>query len=159
MTLEAKITLGIAILGAVTGTIALVVQLLEYWHDRAKIKLSGCMSLSSNIADPVERYEFQLDVVNKGRRVARISEIYIETKKEKPGAKFKIFDAAGQNAIALEEGETKRFGDRIATNSLDGLFESFEEKELFSVRLTTGEIHRVQFSTVKKSMLEKLRKK
>ena len=72
MTLESKITLGIAILGAVTGTIVFAVQLLQHWNDRAKIKLSGRMSLSSNIADPVERYEFQLDVVNKGRRVARI---------------------------------------------------------------------------------------
>jgi hypothetical protein len=160
VTTEAIVTTIVAAWGAITGSVAVAVQLAQHRSDRAKIHLFGKMTISSTIDDPLDRYAYEFDVVNRGRRVAHIAEVYVNTsRKGKPGPKWLIFDAKGEMTVALNEGETKRFEGRIMTDAMDKLFESLETEELFSVRLTTGEIHIAKFFTVKKSMLTDLGRK
>ncbi|MBA4136466.1 MAG: hypothetical protein C0518_04030 [Opitutus sp.] len=158
MTAAEIITLSIAGYGAITGTAALALQWAAHRTDRAQIKISASMAISSNLLIPTECYSLQVDIVNRGRRVARIAEIFLDSSSEKQaGARFVLFDSQGNDPIALEEGQSRRIEERVTTSSLDGFFESLKAEELISIRLTTGEVHRAKFYTVKKSKLAELR--
>lgn len=74
----AEVTFAIALWGAVTGTIALVLQLLEYRADRSDLRISAHLSNTVDRQRPSARLVFVIDAVNHGRRVVTIRKAGIE---------------------------------------------------------------------------------
>ena len=58
----------IAIWGAVTGSVALIIQLLQFARDRSRLKLDASFLICSDIQRPEMRLKFELNIVNIGRR-------------------------------------------------------------------------------------------
>ncbi len=75
--------------GAFSGSIAVVIQGALFFKDRAKLVLSPRMAItskmSSNPVEGMELIDFEVEVVNVGRRIAVIEEVGIKVKGKKTG--------------------------------------------------------------------------
>lgn len=67
------------------------------------------MTISASIVDNVMRYEVEVLVVNKGRRIARINEVCI------PAEHFRwiLFNTERNAPFDLEEGQAQVFRQRV----------------------------------------------
>jgi hypothetical protein len=93
-----------AIWGAVTGTIALIIQGMQHLADRAKVKLEASMSFASNAVNPRIHLCVQLSVLNEGRRLVRIESAGIIM----PNTMLKTFAKPGQPSLSLESSSSCR---------------------------------------------------
>jgi hypothetical protein len=145
-----------AIWGAITGTIALIIQLTQHLADRAKIKLEASMSFQSNEVNPKFHLCVQLSVVNEGRRLVRIECAGIVM----PNATLKTSAKPTQPSISLEASSSRRelFNAKTKNRLLelsaeggkftftDDLFPENEAREMFQkqkygkafIRLSSG---------------------
>jgi hypothetical protein len=150
--------------GALTGTIAIVIQLRQHLADRSRLKLSAVMSIASNEKLRENHLVFTLEVVNHGRRVSRIrcagiqlqpSETIIAGKTFPRATRWEIrlYDADRSGGIVeLAEGGLKRF-----------VLEPFPEKEAQTLRDTEvafvtdthGRKYTTKFHTIKPKDLPK----
>jgi hypothetical protein len=93
-----------AIWGAITGTIALIIQLMQHLADRAKVQLEASMSFQSNEANPKFHLCVQLSVVNQGRRLVRIESAGIIL----PNTTLKTLGKLGQPSLSFESSSSRR---------------------------------------------------
>ena len=76
---KADITLGIAIWGAVWGTISAIVGWCVYRSDRARLQVSAAMSWTEYDQGPTDTpYMLDVTVTNAGRRIARLNRISLQ---------------------------------------------------------------------------------
>lgn len=162
-----SITAATAIWGAVTGTAALFLQWLRHREDRAALDVKGRMTIrhsnSTDILAASELIDFEVTVVNTGRRVARIEEVGIsvagsgDASRRGPGVNILVFDGREEGVVSLSDGEKEVFSLRRWPETLEQVAESFAPKETVYVRLTSGKRFEKQFPTVSKSQLARLR--
>lgn len=168
MTQVEYLTLGIAFWGALTGSIALLIQYLQHREDKSELKLIPKMSIGSSASggmmEAMELIDFEIEVVNVGRRVARIDEVGISVKGKKPsknahGMNIIIYDSQEDDVVSLSEGEKKVFRLPRWNQTLQDMAEHFSENETAYVRLTSGKQIKERFGTVTMSKLADLRAK
>ncbi|MBN1142321.1 MAG: hypothetical protein JXB25_11100 [Deltaproteobacteria bacterium] len=168
MTKVEILTLGIAFWGAVTGSIALLIQFLQHRGDKSDLKLIPKMSIGSSVLGGMiearELIDFELEVVNVGRRVARIDEVGISVKGKNPSKnshvlKIIIYDSQQNDVASLNEGEKKIFKLHRWNRTMQDIAEYFSENETAYVRLTSGKQIKERFDTVSMSKLAELRAK
>ena len=66
-----------AIWGAITGTFALVIQLLQHLADRPRLTLQSSMGIKSDARNPVHHLFVRLEMVNNGRRSVRVERMAV----------------------------------------------------------------------------------
>lgn len=77
-----SITFGLAVWGTVTGTVAIFVQLISFWCDRARLRVKATMSYGSKRLHGREpRHFMRVTMTNRGRRVVRIRRIALQMSK------------------------------------------------------------------------------
>jgi hypothetical protein len=162
------ITAIVAVWGAITGTIALSTQLLQLRRDRTNLKLKprmtiGC-SIDKGVIEAMEMIDFDVEVVNVGRRVARIEEIgiYIRGKaspRDKHGVNIIVFNGKEDGVFSLQEGEKKVFELRRWSKTLQDMAEHFADEETVYVRLTSGKQYNVALRTLSMSKARVAREK
>jgi len=150
--------------GAVTGTIAIVIQVKQHLADRSRLKLSAVMSRASNEKLREDHLVFTLEVVNHGRRVSRIkcagiqlqpSEMIVGGQTLAPPTTYEIrlYEAdRSEDLVELAEGGSHRF-----------VLEPFPEKEAQTLRDTEvafvtdtlGRKYTTKFHTIKRKDLPK----
>ena len=70
------ITIGLAAWGALTGTVAILVQLLSFLCDRARLSVKATMSYGSSLYHGRQQEHcMRVTLTNRGRRVVRIERI------------------------------------------------------------------------------------
>ncbi|MCW5554327.1 MAG: hypothetical protein KIS67_19480 [Verrucomicrobiae bacterium] len=169
MTMNAEtITLFVAVWGAVTGTIAIAIQLAQHLADRSRLKLKARMSIESNEKQPEHQQPehhvvFTLEVVNHGRRVSRIRRVGIELEPRemsiggmnmKPKeSEITLFDAdkSGQ-FVELGEGKRHCF---VLEPFPEKAGETFRETEVAFVTDTLGRKFTTNFQTIRLKDLPK----
>jgi hypothetical protein len=72
---DVQVTFAIAVWGAVTGTIAIVLQALQF---RADLRITAHLSNTVDIQRPTPRLVFVIEATNHGRRVVSIRRAGIE---------------------------------------------------------------------------------
>jgi hypothetical protein len=162
------VTAVVAVWGAITGTIALSTQLLQLRRDRTDLKLQPQMTIRSSInkdlIDAIEMIDFQVEVVNVGRRVARIDEVGIHIKgraklQDKHGLNIIVFNGKEDGIFSLQEGEKKVFEMRRWPRTLQDMAEHFADEESVYVRLTSGKQYSALLRTLSMSKLKAAREK
>ena len=162
------LTLIIAFWGAITGSIALLIQFLQHRGDKSDLKLTPKMSIGASASDEmikaIELIDFEMEVVNVGRRVARIDEVGISVKgkttaKNGPGLNLVVYDSQKDGVVSLNEGEKRIFKLHRWSRTLQEMAEQFSENETAYVRLTSGKKIKERFRTVSMSKLTELRVK
>jgi hypothetical protein len=159
-----------AILGALTGTAALIIQGASFYADRAEISLVPKMTVgakaSADLIEAMPLVDFELRVTNNGRRVAIVEDAGIHIRGPRRlfrwghGVNISVFDPDGEEEyVRLHEGETKTFELRRWQDSLNNIAENMRKYELAYVRLTTGKEIRKRFKTVNISRYEHLKEK
>jgi hypothetical protein len=106
----------IAVWGAITGTLALCIQLTNYWRDRAIVGLNPIHQFSTDIKNPAGRLVFIIEVVNHGRRSVYLEDAGIEMpppKNPPPGtwghkSTLNIFPPNAGGSIHIGEGQKIR---------------------------------------------------
>ena len=151
--------------GAVTGTLAIAIQLTLYLKDRSQLKLTAFMSMESNEKMPEHHLVFTIEVVNHGRRVSYIRRagIQLEPSVMDIGGKWTqaneseltIFDS-DRTGRTIELGEGKRhlfvlepFREKIG--------DAFRDTEVAFVIDSRGRKHTTKFQTIKSKDLPKKR--
>lgn len=156
--------------GAFSGTLAVLLQILLFYKDRVKIELLPQMvirsSLSSNPLDSTPLIDFNVDVVNNGRRVAFIEEVGIRMK-----GKFRLFSRRRATTIQLfsakddggykqiNEGQKLGFEKRRWIGDFIVMAENMGDKEKVYVKLTSGAEIEKAFGTICMSKYETQKKK
>ncbi len=144
--------------GAFTGSIAVVIQGAHFFKDRAKIVLEPRMSVASSMSpDPIESaplVDFEVEVVNKGRRVAIIEEVGISFKGKRTGlrprraTKLVVFSVESEGKfVQLLEGHKKKFELRRWQGTENDLAEAMAPSEKAYVKLTSGQVIKKKFKT------------
>jgi hypothetical protein len=143
--------------GAVTGTIAIGIQLKQQFADRSRLKLSATMSIQSNDKHSEEHLVFTLEVVNYGRRASRIKYAGIQLEPrmsnvvgmpmQPTAGEIKLYDAhkTGVN-LELEEGGTHRF---VLEPFSEKVAETFRDTEVAFVTDTRGRKYTTNFRTIR----------
>ncbi len=108
--------------------------------------------------------DFELEVVNVGRRVARIDEVGISIKgkarqKGKHGVNLLLFSSKDEEVATLEEEDKRVFRLDRWERPLEDMAEHFAEEETAYVRLTSGRLFQAKFKTVSMSKLAELRRR
>lgn len=150
-----RVTLITAIWGALTGTLALVVQALQYFADRGKLVVAAHMSQRVDRANPKSRISVDVDVVNLGRRPISIEHVGImlpnPPKKEKEVVRnmrtsTPLFDAQSANKLfRLEEGQKHTFRSDPFPQAWGRALYAVGKKGTAFVRLTNGKEYRATF--------------
>lgn len=74
------ITLFLAIWGAVTGTVAVFVNIFAFVRDKSRLKVTATMACGTSIYHgKTPRYFFRVRFTNRGRRIVRIHRVAIKT--------------------------------------------------------------------------------
>lgn len=143
-----------AILGAITGTLALAIQLIQHLADRPKLVLQSSMGIKSDGQNPKLHLYVRLQIVNNGRRPTRIERAWfklpestgpilpelLQSKNVKlVSSEFVIFDAEtkGRFIEISSEGGKYVFENSIPQNLAHAMFQELKEGKAF-VRLTSG---------------------
>lgn len=144
-----------------------MIQYLQRRDDKSDIKLNPAMtvgaSMLAGVREVTDLIDFELEVVNVGRRVARIDEVGIFIKGKKPsknshGMSILIFDSKEEGVVSLEEREKRVFQLRRWSMTLQDMAEHFADYEEAYVRLTSGKRISERFKTISMSKLQTLRK-
>ena len=157
------IKLLIAVWGAVTGTLAIAIQLTLYLKDRSQLKLTAFMSMVSNEKMPEHHLVFKMEVVNHGRRVAYIRRagIQLEPSVMAIGGKWTkadeseltIFDADRTGrTVELAEGKRHLF---VLEPFREKAGDAFRDTEVAFVIDTRGRKHKTKFHTTTSKDLPK----
>jgi hypothetical protein len=149
--------------GAVTGTVAIAIQLTQYFTDRSQLKLNAFMSMESNEKLPEHHLAFTMEVVNHGRRVAYIRRVGIQlepsvmaiggkwTKADE--SELTIFDADRTGrTIELAEGKRHLF---VLEPFREKVGDAFRDTEIAFVIDTRGRKHKTKFHTITSKDLPK----
>ena len=114
----AEITFVIAVWGAITGTVAIVLQVLQYRADRSDLRISAHLSSAVDRQRPAARLVFEIDAVNHGRRPVSIREAGIQLPPSEeplePGvlartSHVRIFESSAARSVTLAEGDRHCF--------------------------------------------------
>jgi hypothetical protein len=149
--------------GAVTGTVAITMQLAQYFADRSRLKLSAVMSIESNEKLAEHHLVFTLDVVNHGRRVSyiRCAGIQLEPRKidiggikmQEDESEITLFDADRTGrTVELAEGKRHRF---VLEPFREKAGETFRDTEVAFVTDTRGRKYTTKFKTIRSKDLPK----
>ena len=142
--------------GAVTGTVAIAIQLKQYVADRSQLKLTASMSMASNEKQPENHFVFTIEVINQGRRVTciRHAGIQLEPSVMSIGGKWlqadeseiTIFDADKTGrTIELTEGKRHLF---VLEPFREKAVTTFRETEVAFVIDTRGRKFTTRFYTI-----------
>jgi len=156
--------------GAFSGSLAVILQGLVIYKDKAKLKLIPTMTIASTLSsDPREMsplIDFEVNVVNNGRRVAFIEEVGIHVKgkwnlfKRASGVKVILFSSKNEGAYKqIDEGHKVTFQKRRWLDHDITLAENMANKELVYIKLTSGEKINKTFKTISMSKFEKMKSK
>lgn len=136
-------TLSIALWGAVTGTVAVGIVVIQPLLERSRLVIKASMSHRVDHLQPVARLSVELEVSNRGRRPVMIEQIGIVLpdggKREPNGARkeIPIIDAtAAGKSVRLGEGEKQTFRHDFLPEQWDRAL-SGQTAKVF-VRLTSG---------------------
>jgi hypothetical protein len=151
--------------GAVTGTVAIAIQLTQYFTDRSKLKLHAFMSMASNEKMLEHHLVFTIEVVNHGRRVSYIRRagIQLEPSVMHIGGKWTqadeseltIFDADRTGrTIELAEGKRHLF---VLEPFREKIGDTFRDTEVAFVIDSRGRKQTTKFQTIKSKDLPKKR--
>ncbi|MEI7819562.1 MAG: hypothetical protein WCK55_01495 [Verrucomicrobiota bacterium] len=150
-----SITLSTALWGALTGTIALLIQLKQHHADRAHLKLDAVLSITSDRTSKT-RVTFTIDAVNHGRRLIRIESAGIELPPTKPPLPEGVIEERNELFVFQSE----RAGRRVELEGEGGKFTFRTDpfpRELLSVlgrratafvEDTRGHRYRVKFDVI-----------
>ncbi|MBY4653003.1 hypothetical protein K6L10_12555, partial [Vibrio parahaemolyticus] len=143
--------------GALTGTCALIIQVLNFRKDRVAIRATPRMYYSMGIIDghdeTVEKIAFDVSIANLGRRVAYIESISFYPQKPDRNESFHVslFDAENRSdLIEIKEGEKYYFRN---DDDYRELSEMLGEFGVLEIRLTSGKISKTQFKVTKFSQI------
>jgi hypothetical protein len=162
------VTAGVAVWGAITGTVALSLQYAQHRRDKSELKLIPKMSIGTSargsLIDAMEMIDFEIEVINVGRRVARIDEVGISLRrntggKGKHGVNLLLFSSKDEEVVTLEEAEKRVFQLARWEKTLEDVAEHFADEETAYVRLTSGRRFEAKFKTVSMSKLAELRRR
>src|SRR5699024_8840286 len=90
----------LAVWGAITGTLALLIQFLAYRRNRARLKLRVDMYTHWHYPDPSDKKVFKLHVINSGQESSYIQLVGIE-----PYPLGSIFGVGGSTIPIFNEGD------------------------------------------------------
>jgi hypothetical protein len=157
-----QITLTIAIWGAATGTVALVLQYLQHRADRPDLRITAHLSNTVDVRHPQARLVFALEAVNHGRRPVRIERVGVELPpKDEPlpegvfsqSSWVNVFDTEfGQPSVELGEGAKHTF--RADPFPIDHA-KTFRTRETAFVEDSRGQRYTTQFYTIRPENLPK----
>ena len=145
-----KTTLLIALWGAATGTVAVCIQAIQHFSDRAKLDVKASMSQYIDRANPIARLCVDVEVCNHGRRPLAIEQIGVILP-DKPNQDPKVlatrthatlFDASSNGQVLRlgEEDKTKFRYDFFPQKHARALWEKGKTARAF-VKLTNGKEH------------------
>src|SRR5438270_11669000 len=80
---DATATFLIALWGAVTGTVAVAVQIAHHFSDRGRLEISASMSQTVDRANPKPRLKVEVELCNTGRRPITVEQVGIILPNEK----------------------------------------------------------------------------
>jgi hypothetical protein len=144
-----------AIWGAITGTLALVIQLLQHLADRPKLVLRSSMGIKSDAQNPKHHLYVRLEIVNNGGRSARVERIAVMLpestapiipRREQSStlrlvsSEFVLFDAETKGRfIEIPPGGGKHVHEQynFPENTARVMFQEQKEGKAF-IRLTSG---------------------
>ena len=161
MNTSALITLSTALWGAVTGTIALMLQLARHRADRPILKLDAVLRLTSDRTSKI-RIVFTIEAVNHGQRLIRIESAGIEL----PPAKAKLPEGVTEERSELFVFQSERAGGRVEldegnkfTFGLDPfpreLLSALSKRATAFVEDTRGQRYRTKFDVFPEDKLPK----
>ncbi|EGU30887.1 hypothetical protein VIBRN418_16411 [Vibrio sp. N418] len=143
--------------GALTGTCALIIQVLGFLKDGIIIRAVPRMYYSVKVVDgcdePVEKIAFDIDIANIGRRVAYIESISFYPKKSDSNESLHVslFDADSRSdLIEVKEGEKYYFR---SDSDYRNFSEVLGEFGVLEIRLTSGKVTKTQFKVTKFSQI------
>ena len=148
--------------GAITGTCALLFQASTHLKNRARLKLSPKMTIGASFGrgytDSAELIDFEVNVVNIGQRVAIVDKVSISVKYswwksrllKHNSANIIVFpEKSDEEHKILTEGQKYSFKLRRWDEDLQSLSECMNDHEYVMVRLTTGQVIKSKFKTIK----------